>query len=277
MNLQNHPRTQQLLERALPLLRCPACTEPALQLASGTTAALKCQHCGRLYAHENGILNLYTGPELFTFAQRSLQSRLSTMLYERFRWLLAKVVIGYTISEEVEQFRQTLDVKPGDNLLDISCGPGNFTLPLAKRAHPGLVIGLDISPAQLARAAANLGRTRLDNVLLVRGDVHCLPFRDGMLSKINCAGGLHQFPNPARALTEIARIMARGGRFSGSTLARHTDSAVQRFQEWLRQRSDCHFVDLAGLRGMVERAGLSRYRHRPAPIPWFGYYEAAKA
>ncbi|HYV38299.1 MAG TPA: methyltransferase domain-containing protein [Gemmataceae bacterium] len=276
MILSSNERARRLLERALPLLRCPACTGTALTLEVDAPA-LTCGPCGRRYAYANGILNLYTGPELFTFAQRSLQTKVSTMLYERFRWLLAKAVIGHTLREEVEQFRQTLVLNAGDNLLDVACGPGNFTLPMARIVQPGLVIGLDISPAQLARAATNLARTKLDNVLLVRGDIHKLPLRDGIVAKVNCAGGLHQFPDPAKALAEVARVMPAGGRFSGSTLARHRDAKAQRLQQWLQQRSDCHFVDLAALVGMVEGAGLKDYRHRSAPSPWFGYYAAAKA
>jgi ubiquinone/menaquinone biosynthesis C-methylase UbiE len=177
----------------------------------------------------------------------------------------------------VEHFRRTLELKPGDTLLDVACGPANFTVPLARHARPGLVIGLDISPAQLARAAANVARTRLDNVLLVRGDVHRLPLRDGSVSKVNCAGGLHQFPDPARALAEVARVLPPGGCFAGSTLARHTARWAQRLQDWLRRRSSVHFVDLAGMRSPIEQAGLGDYRHASAPSPWFGYYQAAKA
>jgi SAM-dependent methyltransferase len=270
-------RTRLLLERACPLLRCPACLRLRLEVLTSGPTGLACDACGRVFIHADGVLNLYTGPELFTGAQRSLQSRMLTALYERFRWLLAKAIIGCTSEEEVDRFERTPDLKTGDALLDVACGPGNFTLPLARRAAPGLVIGLDISPAQLARAAANVARADVDNVLLVRGDVHRLPLRDGAVPKVNCAGGLHQFPDPAKALDEIARVLSMGGRFSGSTLQRHPSPRTLPLQEWLYRRWKVHFVDLAGFRALVERAGLANYRHEPAPIPWFGYYQAAKA
>jgi ubiquinone/menaquinone biosynthesis C-methylase UbiE len=270
-------RVRRLLECALPLLRCPACAGSPLSLPADSAPGLRCGGCGRRYPYAGGILDLYTGPEVFTLAQRSLQTRLTTGLYERFRWLLARAVVGYTIREEVARFAQTLELEAGDTLLDVACGPANFTVPLARLAWPGLVIGLDISPAQLARAAANVTRAGLDNVLLVRGDVHQLPFRDQVVGKVNCAGGLHQFPDPARALAEVARVLPAAGRFAGSTLARHTAPWARRLQDWLRRRSGVHFVDLAALAGLIEHAGFRDYRQEPAPSPWFGYYQAVKA
>jgi len=269
-------RMGDLLERALPLLRCPACGDPGLARLPDA-AGLRCAACGRRYPCAGGVVDLYTGPEIFTPAQRSLQTRLTTGLYDRFRWLLARAVIGYRIEEEVVRFRQALDLRAGDVLLDVACGPGNFTVPLARVAHPGLVIGLDISPAQLARAAARRERSGLDNVLLVRGDVHRLPLRDGAMARVSCAGGLHQFPELPRALAEVARVLAPGGRFAGSTLARHPGPWARPLQDWLCRRYAVHFLDLVAVGGLAARAGLSAYAHEPAPSPWFGYCAAVKA
>jgi SAM-dependent methyltransferase/uncharacterized protein YbaR (Trm112 family) len=268
-------KTARLLESALPLLRCPACKSDTLTQKSAAKG-LACPACGRDFPLEDGVLNLYTGPECFTLAQRSLQTRLTTRLYECFRWLIARLMIGYSAAEEIERWRQVLSLRPGETLLDIACGPGIFTIPLARIARPGLVIGLDISPSQLQRAAVNVARAGLDNVLLVRGDVHQMPFKTDSLPRITCAGGLHQFPQPNRAFTEIARVLEESGQFAGSTFARHPASGRRRFQDFLRRRYGLNFVDLAALADTAADAGFGGYHHEFAPIPWFGYYEAAK-
>lgn len=53
-----------------------------------------------------------------------------------------------------------LQVGPGDRVLDLFCGIGNFSLPLARRA--GHVLGIEGEAALVARARANAERLGLD-------------------------------------------------------------------------------------------------------------------
>jgi 23S rRNA (uracil1939-C5)-methyltransferase len=55
-----------------------------------------------------------------------------------------------------------LDPQPGDRVLDLFCGLGNFTLPLARRA--GQVVGVEGDAGLVARARANAQRNGLGNV-----------------------------------------------------------------------------------------------------------------
>ena len=57
---------------------------------------------------------------------------------------------------------QLLDVQPADRVLDLFCGLGNFTLPLARRsAH---VVGVEGEPGLVQRARDNAARNRIANV-----------------------------------------------------------------------------------------------------------------
>ncbi len=62
----------------------------------------------------------------------------------------------------VDQAMALLQPGPGDTVLDLFCGLGNFTLPLARRA--GSVVGLEMNPQLVAGAAANARRNGIDNV-----------------------------------------------------------------------------------------------------------------
>jgi len=55
-----------------------------------------------------------------------------------------------------------LDLKPSDTVVDLFCGVGNFTLPIARRA--GTVQGIEGEAGLVARARANAERNGLSNV-----------------------------------------------------------------------------------------------------------------
>jgi 23S rRNA (uracil1939-C5)-methyltransferase len=61
----------------------------------------------------------------------------------------------------VRRALQLLDPRPEDRVLDLFCGLGNFTLPLAR--HAGQVVGVDGDPALLARARDNALHNQVDN------------------------------------------------------------------------------------------------------------------
>ncbi|NNK15059.1 MAG: class I SAM-dependent methyltransferase, partial [Desulfofustis sp.] len=49
----------------------------------------------------------------------------------------------------------------GDTAIDLGCGPGFFTLPMAELVgHSGTVIGVDVQPEMLARVKAKLAKMR---------------------------------------------------------------------------------------------------------------------
>ena len=57
---------------------------------------------------------------------------------------------------------------PRDTVADIGCGPGYFTLPLAKFLINGKVIALDTSDEMLEACRARLDKVRLGNVEVVK-------------------------------------------------------------------------------------------------------------
>jgi ubiquinone/menaquinone biosynthesis C-methylase UbiE len=97
-------------------------------------------------------------------------------------------------------------------LLDVACGPGNFTGTLARRLPDrGLAIGFDISEPMLKRAV-------LDNsgphTCYVRGDASTLPFGDETFDAVCCFGALYLMPEPFRVAREMVRVLAPGGRMA---------------------------------------------------------------
>ena len=62
----------------------------------------------------------------------------------------------------ITKMLERIEVKPGWTLLDIGCGPGTLTIPLAKIA--GSVTALDISSEMMKRLKANAAKNGLDNI-----------------------------------------------------------------------------------------------------------------
>jgi len=146
----------------------------------------------------------------------------------------------------------------------------------AKRVgRVGLVIGLDISAAMLARAAHRAGRWGLDNVLLIRGDAHQLPFADGVLLKVNCSGGFHQFPDLPQALREIGRVSAEGAVLTASAFAEGPADPRAAVKRWMKRCFDLHFVPLVWLGEQLAALGYADYEWS-LPGGWFGYTSARK-
>lgn len=63
-----------------------------------------------------------------------------------------------------------LEIEPGHRVLDLFCGVGNFTLPLARRARS--VLGVEGSAGLIGRARANAHRNRIGNVEFLVADLH---------------------------------------------------------------------------------------------------------
>ena len=85
-----------------------------------------------------------------------------------------------------------------DSVLDVGCGSSKI---LEALPH---AVGLDLNfkPLRFRRQT---------NRLVVNGDVHRLPFRDGTFGAVICSEMLEHVPFDARIFTELARVLRPGG------------------------------------------------------------------
>ena len=66
---------------------------------------------------------------------------------------------------------ELLDVQPGERVLDLFCGLGNFTLPLARASGDGAVVGVEGEAGLVQRARDNAARNGLTNVQFHAADL----------------------------------------------------------------------------------------------------------
>lgn len=268
-------QAQGLLKRAAPLLRLPTSPDRSPEVLPDGSG-LRCPITGRTFSYHNGVLDLLSTDQDKTFTQDFLDTSFTAWAYDCLRGWLTRALNSPDFPVEVAHIQRALQARAGDTIFDLACGHGNFTVEWAKRVGPeGLVIGLDISPAMLARAAHHVHRWELDHVLLIQGDAHHLPFADGCLSKVNCSGGFHQFPDLPQALREIARVSAEGAVLTASTFAEGPADRYAALKRWMKRCFALHFVPLIWLGEQLTAVGYGNYEWL-LPGGWFAYASARK-
>ena len=106
----------------------------------------------------------------------------------------------------------------GARILDVPCGGGVALRGLT----PGQgveYVAADIAPAMVDRTlAAARERGVADQVVPRIADVEDLPFDSASFDLVVTFTGLHCFPDPAKAVVELARVLKPGGVLTGSAL-----------------------------------------------------------
>jgi ubiquinone/menaquinone biosynthesis C-methylase UbiE len=222
---------------------------------------------------ENGYLDLL-GDEDPTGAhpgQRLMLSSGLAHIYERWwRPVGGRVLMGVMGPGTRDEHRIALDmlaVAPGECVLDVACGPGNFTHDFASAAgDEGLVVGIDASQTMLARAVASNGSA---NTAYVRGDACALPFRDGSFDAICCFAALYLIERPMHALEEIVRVLAPGGRVALLSSCNRGPLPAATTNAIVRSLSGVRVFGREELTGALRDHGLTSIEQRVAGLAQF--------
>jgi SAM-dependent methyltransferase len=141
------------------------------------------------------------------------------------------------------------EARPADRVLDVAGGPG---------ALAGVLLGsvasvtvLDSSPRLLEHVP--------DGVERVVGRAEQLPFAAGAFDLVTCVNSLHHNARPARALDEMARVLAPGGRIVLEDMV--ADSDARRARRWeqierLRDPEHGRLIAPGEARGPLQAQGL---------------------
>jgi SAM-dependent methyltransferase len=245
------------LPRALPLLAPPA------RPRDPETAAAA------------GYLDLLGGAEPVStgIAQNLMLTGLVPTVYERW-WRpalgrVAKGVLGPGMADEHRIARLLLGLTPGDGVLDVACGPGNFTRRFAHLVgQNGLAVGIDASPTMLERAVRD-SPDPFGNLLYVRGNAVELPFRDASFDAVCCFAALHLFAEPSTALDHMTRVLTPGGRIAIFTSCRTRSSPLRTVDGMVGARSGMRMFERDEITGALTDRGFEDVRQRVAGLTQF--------
>ncbi len=127
--------------------------------------------------------------------------------------LYERVFVPMLTRPQIEQIFAIAPLHEGDRVLDAACGTGIVTrLAVERFGNIGSIVGVDLNPAMLEVARANMPTTRIP-LEWQHGDLCDLPFPDNCFDVVLCNQGLQFVPDKSAALHEIRRVLVSGAQF----------------------------------------------------------------
>ena len=180
---------------------------------------------------------------------------------ERFSWFWPPAFDPEQEPLHVESIVALLGAQPGACLLDLACGRGWLTVPLAQRGF--IVTGCDLSQAMLAQARQAAAQVDV-SIAWQRADMRHLPAAwagrfDYVIHTLSEFGCFAEEAENQLVLAEVARVLKPGGRYL-------LDVVVNR-DGWLVRGWSSGWLEGAGFRVREEYSydlvrGIQRRRYR---------------
>ena len=100
-------------------------------------------------------------------------------------------------------------------MLDIATGTGDFAILAAKMLKPQKLIGADISEGMMKIGKQKVAEQKLDHIIsFMKEDCMNLSFADNTFDAITAAFGIRNFEHLDKGLSEMHRVLKKGGHLS---------------------------------------------------------------
>jgi SAM-dependent methyltransferase len=218
------------------------------------------------------VIDLLPGePVKRSLAQWSMEAEPIVRIYESRLWRRSPYVslfLGISFERELDLILRAAELKGAEKVLDLACGPGIYTRPFARELTAGCAVGVDISLPMLRFASRRAREQSVDNVLWIHGTALDLPFAPEHFDVVNCCGALHLFPDVARALSEVCRVLKPAGRFTVAAFRRGEGRVAAARAAARRRLFGLDAFSAGDLESRLHLAGLRNVQYHHARRAW---------
>jgi ubiquinone/menaquinone biosynthesis C-methylase UbiE len=160
------------------------------------------------------------------------------------------------------QILNRLELKVGMSVLDVGCGYGRVSIPIAKRVESnGLVVALDMRADQLRRLEQRAASEGLSNIRTLHSRIEAAPLEPNTFDYALLVGVLGEIPDRATGLRQIFAALKPSGVLS------ITEGIV-----------DPHYQRQAALRQRAEAAGFqSEQLYHTWPAYTYNFLKPSRA
>ena len=155
--------------------------------------------------------------------------------------------------------REMADEPRPMSVLDVACGPGDFTIEIANKVEKGSkVVGVDISDGMIAVGLEKLAKLGIDATLEV-ADCEALPYDDNTFDRISVGFGVRNFEHLELGLSEMYRVLTPGGKLVILELSVPSNAFIR----WCYK---LYFLKILPFIGGLVSGDRSAYEYLPASV-----------
>jgi ubiquinone/menaquinone biosynthesis C-methylase UbiE len=169
------------------------------------------------------------------------------------------------------------NIKPGDKVLDVGCGPGSLTLTAQSYVgSSGKVYGIDASPEMIEVAQKKALRSGLKVVFDV-GLIEKLAFQDATFDVVISRLAIHHLPDDLKRIgfAEILRVLKPGGLLLIADFTPPTNPVLNHMTSAL-VGSHMMQTDIWSLPPMLEKAGYVEITSGPSRSAFLAFVSGKK-
>ncbi len=156
---------------------------------------------------------------------------------------------------------ERMQIQSGDNILDVGCGAGWLSRLLAARAPQGRIVGMDVSDEMVRLARRSCAE--IENAIFIEGRAEQIPWEDNFFQKAMSVESAYYWPDPARGLREVFRVLAAGG--SAWVLINYYRDNPHCHQWGQHYRTPTHLLTAEAWAEHFRNAGFAEVEHSRIP------------